>query len=92
MKSSEWIDANAAYAVLGPKAQTLYTYVSRHHIRTKTDPSDARHSLYFRPDLDQATRNLPREDHQRLTRRRHSCTVQHLVKGSDRSFGGAAES
>ncbi|MEM8794616.1 MAG: citrate synthase [Pseudomonadota bacterium] len=56
MKRDDWIDANAACALLGVKAQTLYAYVSRHSIRLKADPSDARHSLYFLPDLDRLLR------------------------------------
>ncbi len=50
------MDANAACALLGVKAQTLYAYVSRHRIRTMMDPSDARHSLYSAPDLERLLR------------------------------------
>lgn len=56
MKSGKWIDAHAACDLLGVKAQTLYAYVSRHRIRMKTDPNDARCSLYFLPDLDRLQR------------------------------------
>lgn len=52
MKNGEWIDTQAACTLLGVKAQTLYAYVSRHGIRTKADPGDARSSFYFAPDLE----------------------------------------
>ncbi len=52
MKTDEWIDTRAACALLGVKVQTLYAYVSRHRIRTRADPGDARSSLYFVPDLE----------------------------------------
>lgn len=52
MKNDEWIDTYAACALLGVKTQTLYAYVSRHRIRTKTDPDDARSSFYSLADLE----------------------------------------
>lgn len=52
MKKDEWIDTLAACDLLGVKTQTLYAYVSRHRIRTKADPDDARSSFYFLPDLE----------------------------------------
>lgn len=38
--------------MLGVRQQTLYAYVSRHRIRTMSDPEDGRHSLYSAPDLE----------------------------------------
>lgn len=52
MKKGEWIDRQAACALLGVRQQTLYAYVSRHGIRTMSDPEDGRHSLYSVPDLE----------------------------------------
>lgn len=52
MKNAEWIDTNAACTFLGVKPQTLYAYVSRHRVRTKADPDDARSSFYYLPDLE----------------------------------------
>lgn len=56
MKSPDWIDAHAACALLGVKAQTLYAYVSRHSIRIRADAQDARQNLYFLPDLERLQR------------------------------------
>ena len=52
MKYDEWMDRQAACAMLGVRPQTLYAYVSRHRIRTIVDPGDARQSLYSAPDLE----------------------------------------
>lgn len=52
MKNVEWIDTLAACDLLGVKTQTLYAYVSRHRIRTKADPDDARSSFYLLADLE----------------------------------------
>ena len=60
MKNPDWIDAKSACAVLGVKAQTLYAYVSRHQIRAKTDPNDARQSLYAQYDIDNLSRQKRR--------------------------------
>ena len=43
---SQWIDRDTALSRLGIKAQTLYAYVSRGHIRMQPDPVDSRRSLY----------------------------------------------
>lgn len=60
MKNGDWIDAHAACAVLGVKAQTLYAYVSRHKIRAKSDPRDSRHSLYAKQDIEGLVRRMRR--------------------------------
>ncbi len=60
MKETNWIDARSACAVLGVKAQTLYAYVSRHKIRTKSDALDSRHSLYSREDIEGLLRSMRR--------------------------------
>lgn len=52
MNETDWINAKSACDVLGVRAQTLYAYVSRHHIRAKADPLDARQSLYSRRDIE----------------------------------------
>lgn len=52
MEETDWIDTKSACSVLGVKAQTLYAYVSRHQIRVKADPLDARQSLYSRRDIE----------------------------------------
>jgi len=51
MISSNWIDANAACALLGVKPQTLYAYVSRGLLRAVGDPDDPRRSLYDSADV-----------------------------------------
>lgn len=58
MKS--WIDRNAALALLGVKAQTLYAYVSRGRIRMEPDRADARRSLYHAGDIDELVRQRSR--------------------------------
>ncbi|TCD06432.1 citrate synthase [Erythrobacteraceae bacterium CFH 75059] len=58
MKS--WIDRNAALALLGVKAQTLYAYVSRGRIRMEPDRADARRSLYHAGDIDDLVRRRSR--------------------------------
>ena len=66
MKNAEWMDSKTACTMLGVKPQTLYSYVSRHNVRVKTDPRDARASLYSRFDIEhltqQARRSRARED------------------------------
>ncbi len=52
MNETDWIDAKSACTVLGVKAQTLYAYISRHQIKVKADPLDARQSLYSRRDIE----------------------------------------
>jgi citrate synthase len=46
--------------MLGIKPQTLYAYVSRHKIRTKTNPLDSRQSLYSRHDIEELLHNSRR--------------------------------
>ncbi len=46
-----WITAEDALSQLGTKPQTLYANVSRGRIRAKTDPLDARRSLYQADDV-----------------------------------------
>lgn len=48
---SAWIDRSAALSQLRVKAQTLYAYVSRGHIRVRPDPADSRRSLYNAADI-----------------------------------------
>lgn len=48
---SVWIDRSAALSQLRVKAQTLYAYVSRGHIRVQPDPADSRRSLYNAADI-----------------------------------------
>jgi citrate synthase len=48
---SAWIDRPAALSRLRVKAQTLYAYVSRGHIRVQPDPADSRRSLYNAADI-----------------------------------------
>jgi citrate synthase len=60
MNAAEWIDAKTACALLGVKAQTLYAYVSRQRIRTGSDPSDPRCSLYARSDIEALRKNQRR--------------------------------
>ncbi len=48
---SAWIDRAAALSQLRVKAQTLYAYVSRGHIRVQPDPADSRRSLYNAADI-----------------------------------------
>lgn len=48
---SAWIDRSAALSQLRVKAQTLYAYVSRGHIRVQPDPADSRRSLYNAADI-----------------------------------------
>ncbi|MEM1285398.1 MAG: citrate synthase [Pseudomonadota bacterium] len=60
MKKPDWIDARSACAALGVKPQTLYAYVSRHPIRTKSDPADARASLYALRDIEAVARQQRR--------------------------------
>lgn len=58
MKS--WIDRTTALAQLGVKAQTLYAYVSRGHIRMEPDHADARRSLYHAGDIEELVRRRSR--------------------------------
>ena len=60
MTAADWIDAKSACAVLGVKPQTLYAYVSRHKIRTKSDPLDSRHSFYARQDIEALLQSMRR--------------------------------
>lgn len=48
---SAWIDRSTALLKLRVKAQTLYAYVSRGHIRVQPDPADSRRSLYNAADI-----------------------------------------
>lgn len=66
MNELDWMDAKSACVILGVKVQTLYAYVSRHQIQAKSDPGDARQSLYSRRDIEalyrQKRRPRARED------------------------------
>lgn len=46
-----WIDRSAVLGRLGIRAQTLYAYVSRGRIGVRSDPEDARRSLYNAEDV-----------------------------------------
>ncbi|MBN8898457.1 MAG: excisionase, partial [Rhodospirillales bacterium] len=48
----DWLPIDAALARLGVARQTLYAYVSRGLLRTRSDPADPRRSLYDRHGLD----------------------------------------
>lgn len=48
---SDWIDREAALALLGVRAQTLYAYASRGAVERRPDPHDPRKSLYRATDL-----------------------------------------
>ena len=60
MKNDDLMDAQTACGMLGVKPQTLYAYVSRYKIRTKTDPRDCRQSLYVRHDIEGLLHNIRR--------------------------------
>ncbi len=60
MNEADWIDSKSACEVLGVKPQTLYAYVSRHKIRTRSDPRDSRHSLYARQDIETLLHSMRR--------------------------------
>jgi len=51
--TSDYVTAAEAVALLGVKAQTLYTYVSRGLIRSVNQP-ERRQKLYYREDIDKA--------------------------------------
>jgi citrate synthase len=48
---SDWLTANEVMDRLGLKPQTLYAYVSRGLIEARTEPNDARKSLYRAADV-----------------------------------------
>jgi len=48
----DWIDRESALAKLNVKPQTLYTYVSRGLIASRTHPEDTRASVYADADID----------------------------------------
>ncbi|MEO7403918.1 MAG: citrate synthase, partial [Burkholderiales bacterium] len=50
-RASDYLTREEALAILGVKAQTLYAYVSRGHIRSVTQP-DGRSSFYVRDDVE----------------------------------------
>ncbi|WP_375687394.1 citrate synthase [Pseudooceanicola sp. LIPI14-2-Ac024] len=56
MTDPDWIDADAACALLGVRPQTLYAYVSRRLLRARSDTADARRSLYARADVEALAR------------------------------------
>lgn len=60
MKKPDWIDAASACAALGVKPATLYAYVSRGRVRARSDPRDARRSLYARQDVEALARQSRR--------------------------------
>src|SRR5438270_170308 len=49
---TEWIDAAAARARLGVRAQTLYAYASRGRLRVDADPENPRKSRYLAADVE----------------------------------------
>ncbi len=51
MGMADWLTAEQAMERLGVRAQTLYAYVSRGHIRAEPDPGDPRRSRYRAGDV-----------------------------------------
>ncbi|MBN8899734.1 MAG: hypothetical protein J0H57_01765, partial [Rhodospirillales bacterium] len=72
---AEWLPIEAALARIGVARQTLYAYVSRGLLRTRSDPADPRRSLYDRRGLDA------------LVERRRRGRARRVVAASTIDFG-----